>query len=93
MPRRRYALSFLGEGNYSQALPALEAIALDETEKNYFRADALKAIYHLLPNRALELARQVGSQPYPDDEHGHLRRTLGEIERGKVQKNSELGCG
>lgn len=85
MPGRRYAISFLGEGKYSEALPALEAIALDETERNYIRADALEAIYQFLPARALALARQIGSQSYPDDKHGHLKRTIEEIERGEVR--------
>jgi hypothetical protein len=61
MPRRRYAIAFLGEGRYEEALPALERILVDVTEKDYFRADALLAIYELTPVRARELARQVES--------------------------------
>ena len=52
MPRRRYAIGFLGEGRYEEALPALERILADLTEIDYFRADALLAIYAIAPARA-----------------------------------------
>src|SRR5262245_45882955 len=35
MPRRRYAIGFLGNGSYKQALPALEDIFQDLSEKDY----------------------------------------------------------
>src|SRR4051812_39658345 len=49
MPRRRYAISFLGEGRFGEALPVLEHILSDETENYYFRADALLSIYEIAP--------------------------------------------
>jgi len=44
MPRRRYAISFLGNGSYAEALPALEEILNDPTEVQYIRHDAAVAI-------------------------------------------------
>lgn len=58
MPQRRYAIGFLGNGHYSEALPVLEKILSDDSELFYFKADALEAIYQIEPNRALELARK-----------------------------------
>ena len=84
MPRRRYAIHFLGEGQYAEALPALERIANDVTERNYFRADALTALSQIAPTRAQELAPQVlASQVH--DQHGHLRRIVRAIERNDAQ--------
>lgn len=57
MPRRRYAIQFLGSGSHKTALPTLERIVSDETEQDYFRADALRAILAIDPHRGLELAR------------------------------------
>jgi hypothetical protein len=56
MPRRRYAIQFLGEQHHRDALPALEAILSDETELDYFRADALQAISEIDGRRGKELA-------------------------------------
>jgi len=47
MKLRRYAIHFLGNGKYSEAIPALEAILKDKEEKDYFRADALASIYNI----------------------------------------------
>jgi hypothetical protein len=47
MPQRRYAIGFLGNGSYRQALPQLQRILADTTEKDYFRGDALEAIYQI----------------------------------------------
>jgi HEAT repeat protein len=57
MRLRRYAIQFLGDGRYESALPALEKILADESEVYYFRTDALKAIYQIVPERALVLAK------------------------------------
>lgn len=56
MPLRRYAIGFLGNGKYEEALPILEQILSDDSEKFYFRADALIAIFSISPDRARELA-------------------------------------
>jgi hypothetical protein len=44
MPRRRYAIGYLGQIKSSAALPTLEVILADESEAGHFRADALSAI-------------------------------------------------
>lgn len=54
MPRRRYAIGFLGNAGYAGATPILKAIVDDETEHDYIRADALKAVY--------QVDRSLGSQ-------------------------------
>lgn len=56
MHLRRYAIGFLGNGHYAQALPVLEKILSDGSEILYFRADALEAIFQIAPERARELA-------------------------------------
>lgn len=61
MPRRRYAIGFLGNGRYLEAMPGLEKILTDESEILYFRADALEAIYQIAPGRARELAPRYTS--------------------------------
>ena len=50
MPRRRYAISFLGNGAYREALPVLQHILLNEGEVEYFRGDALLAIFRIDPS-------------------------------------------
>jgi hypothetical protein len=68
MRLRRYAIGFLGNGRYSEALPMLEAILNDGSEIYYFRADALKAIFQISQARAKELAPNfVNSQEYLGD--------------------------
>ena len=56
MPRRRYAILFIGAETYEPALPILQRILEDETEIWYFRADALEAIYRIDQERAFELS-------------------------------------
>jgi hypothetical protein len=89
MPRRRYAIGFLGEGRYEEALPALERILGDVTEIDYFRADALLAIYEMAPIRGRELAR------YVQDPVGLLKRVVEAIAQGDshVKKMINHDCG
>src|SRR5690625_4272391 len=47
MKQRRYAIEALGKIGSAQALPVLTAILENQTEKNYFRADALESIYQI----------------------------------------------
>lgn len=47
MPRRRYAIGFLGNGDYDEAIPMLEEIVKDNAEQDYVRGDALRAIYQI----------------------------------------------
>ena len=56
MKLRRYAIGFLGNGRYIEAIPVLEQILADESEIWYFRSDALESIYQIAPIRARELA-------------------------------------
>ena len=56
MKRRRYAIGFLGNGRYYEALPALEKIVSDESEVMYFRLDALEAIFQISPEHVQEFA-------------------------------------
>ena len=58
MPKRRYAIAFLGNGSYHQALPVLESIVTDNTEKDFFRSDALESIYLIDNDKGLQYARQ-----------------------------------
>jgi hypothetical protein len=57
MRLRRYAIGFLGNGRYSEALPLLEVILNDESEIDYFRADALRSIFQISQSRAREMAQ------------------------------------
>jgi hypothetical protein len=80
MPRRRYAIGFLGNGSYKEALPDLEAILQDSAEEDYFRGDALQSIYMIDESRGKELAQNYqGGQNY-----------LGEISRRIITGDSEL---
>ncbi len=56
MPRRRYAIGFLGNGSYKQALPVLQTILQDGSELDYIRADALHSIYQIDSALALKYA-------------------------------------
>ncbi len=77
MRLRRYAISFLGNGRYPEALPSLETILRDESEIHYFRADALQAIYQISDARAKELA------PLYVNGHQLLGRVAKDIVSGK----------
>jgi hypothetical protein len=63
MPRRRYAISYLGDGGYVEALPALLKIIQDEAEFNYFRADTLEAILQIDQPQSIKLAEQYRGEP------------------------------
>ena len=56
MPRRRYAIGFLGNEEVAEALPLLTSILEDESELPYFRGDALEAIYKIDRVRAKDFA-------------------------------------
>jgi len=82
MKLRRYAIGFLGNGQYRDALPVLEQVLVDESEIYYFRADALEAVFRISPERARVLApRYVNGE-------GLLGWTAQEIVagRGPVQR-------
>ncbi|MGA1237209.1 MAG: hypothetical protein ACO34E_10120 [Limisphaerales bacterium] len=62
MPKRRYAIGFLGVAGITDALPVLRMILADETEKGFFRADALESIYQIAKEDGLALASQYQSR-------------------------------
>jgi hypothetical protein len=63
MPRRRYAIGFIGGQTYEPALPILRKILEDETEILYFRADALEAIFWIDQELAFELSSSYLDEP------------------------------
>lgn len=73
MPRRRYAIGFLGNGSYKQAIPILENILKDATEKDYFRGDALQSIYQADEVTGLRLAQIYQGAP------GHLGKVATDL--------------
>lgn len=77
MRYRRYAISFLGNGRYKQALSSLEKILSDASENDYFRSDALRAIYLISDIRAKALA------PVYIDRRDSLGKTAKDIALGK----------
>lgn len=92
MPRRRYAIGFLGEGKYKAALPALEKIVLDDTERFYFKTDALQAIYSISPSRAAELAKVLKSKQQPDDNLGFVTRIVAWVEASNPALKYSSDC-
>jgi hypothetical protein len=63
MPRRRYAIAFLGNGGYPQALPVLRKISEDGRETAIFRADALRAIACIDANEGRWRAATISREP------------------------------
>ena len=63
MPRRRYAIGFIGTETYDPALPILRRILEDETEIWYFRSDALEAIHQIDQELAFELSSSYLDEP------------------------------
>lgn len=58
MFRRRYAIGFLGNGAYVEAVPVLEKIIEDETEEIFIRVDSLLAIYQIDQSIGTEKAKR-----------------------------------
>jgi hypothetical protein len=56
MPHRRYAIGFLGQTGVREALPLLHRILTNSQEQDYFRADALEAVYSIDPSEGRRLA-------------------------------------
>ena len=63
MPKRRYAISYLGEVGAADATDELLAILENDSEKDYFLADALEALQAIDPDRARELAPRYVAGP------------------------------
>ncbi len=65
---RRYAISALGLLKQREALPALTGILNDESETDYFRSDALQAIYVIDAGAGQIAASELLNNPdQPDD--------------------------
>jgi hypothetical protein len=65
---RRYAISALGLLKQREALPALTSILNDESESDYFRSDALQAIYVIDAGAGQIAASELVNNPdLPDD--------------------------
>ena len=73
MPKRRYAIGFLGIDGSRDALPVLRQILKSESEIDYFRADALSAVWQIAKPEAVELARAYLSR---DDLLGRFAREI-----------------
>ncbi len=58
MPKRIYAIGFLANGEYTEAVPTLENLVLDEQESVYVRVSALRALHHLVPDQGRSLSSQ-----------------------------------
>lgn len=76
MPRRRYAIGFLGNGSYRQALPVLQQILQDTTEEDYFRGDALQSIYQIDESLGVSYAQRY------QGESNYVGKIAGEILAG-----------
>lgn len=73
MQKRRYAISFLGIDGRPDALPALRQILESDEEIDYFRADALSAIWQIKKEKAMQLA---SSYVLRDDLLGRFAREI-----------------
>jgi hypothetical protein len=62
MPLRRYAISYLGIARQPEAASVLTEILRDEAEIDYFRSDALQALYRIDRSLAASLAVRYGNR-------------------------------
>lgn len=81
MPRRRYAIAFLGRGGYVTALPALRNIIEANHEPGYVRADALEAIYRIDQQGGLAYAKLYADR----------KDWLGNVARQIIKEPSSIG--
>jgi hypothetical protein len=72
-PLRRYAIGYLGCAKYAAATTTFQAILNDESEKDYFRADALEALWSIDHANGLRLANEYSARA---DSLGHVARGL-----------------
>jgi hypothetical protein len=59
---RRYAIGYLGCAKYEAARPTFLAIMTDESEKDYFRGDALAALWLIDPTAGPRLAKEYSGR-------------------------------
>ena len=62
MKQRRYAIGALGHLKDRRAVEPLTAVLKDKREEDYFRGDALHAIYQIDQKLGSELAKQFSGQ-------------------------------
>ena len=62
MPKRRYAIAFLGNTERPEAIPPLERILRDEREDILYRGDALEAIAMIDSGRGRQLATEFAGR-------------------------------
>lgn len=79
---RRYAIGHLGCARYAAALPTHERILADVTERDYFRADALEAVWLISTERGHYLAQPLLS----------AGDVLGRAGRDLVTANHQFNC-
>jgi len=73
-PLRRYAINYLGCATYAPAAPTLRDILNDESERDYFRGDALEALWSIDHVEGLRLANGLATRAQAD--------FLGQVARG-----------
>lgn len=83
MPKRRYAIGYLGEVGAVGATGQLLAIIENGAEKDYFRADALASLQAIDPLRAHDVARKLVAPP------GLLGDVSREIGTGRIVGRSK----
>jgi hypothetical protein len=79
MIHRRYAIGFLGNEGDDVAIPTLDAVLSDLTELDYFREDALEAIYMIDRETGAQAARRYAASD------GSLGRAARDILDGKAK--------
>jgi len=62
MPRRLYAIQYLGVAGFPEGMPALTRIARDTSEEVAFRSEALRATWLLDQGEARRLALELSAE-------------------------------
>lgn len=85
LPRRRYAICFLGNSGKREALPVLESLYADASELDYIRGDALQAIAMI----DLEHGKRLAVHPREDDSYvGLIARSIVAEDCERLEKRS-----
>lgn len=80
MPKRRYAIGFLGNGEYIQSIPVLEKILNSSDETDIYRGDALLSIYQINKELGMKYAK----------EHKDDQNFVGEIAQDIIRNASYI---
>lgn len=85
MPRRRYAIGFLGNVGAIEALPALKRILTNKAERDYIRGDALRAVAMIDLDQGKTLAQGYAS----DEEYmGYIAKMIIAEDADLLQRRS-----